>query len=42
MIDEHAVTTLRPGTTPPSEMDNAAAAAELAAHAAAIAWHDER
>jgi DNA ligase (NAD+) len=42
MIDEHAVTTLRPGTTPPSEMDNAAAAAELAALAAAIAWHDER
>ena len=42
MIDDHAVLTLRPGTTQPSEMENAAAAAELAALAAAIAWHDER
>ena len=42
MSDDHAVRTLRPGTTPPSGMDIAAAAAELAALAAAIAWHDDR
>ena len=42
MIDEQAVMTLRPGTTPPSEMDRDAVAAELATLAAAIAWHDER
>jgi len=42
MIDEQAVMTLRPGTTPPSEMDRDAVAAELATLGAAIAWHDER
>ena len=42
MSDDHAVMTLRPGTTPPSEMEIAAATAELAALAAAIAWHDDR
>ena len=42
MSDDHAVRTLRPGTTPPSGMDIAAATAELAALAAAIAWHDDR
>ena len=42
MSDDHAVRTLRPGTTPPSGMDIAAATAELAALAAAIAWHDNR
>ena len=42
MSDDHAVRTLRPGTTPPSEMDIAAATAELAALAATIAWHDDR
>ena len=42
MIDDDAVAGLRPGTTPPSEMDAAAAAAELAALAAAIGFHDRR
>ncbi len=42
MSDVKAVPDLRPGTTPPSEMDAATAREELAALAAAIAWHDTR
>ena len=42
MSASEAVMKLRPGTTPPAAMDSDAAAAELAALAAAIAWHDAR
>ena len=42
MDDDEAIMALRPGTTPPADMDAAAAAGELAALAAAIAWHDAR
>ena len=34
--------TMRPGTLPPEQMDETAAAAELAGLAAAIAFHDMR
>ena len=42
MRGEQAIMALRPGTTPPAEMDRDAVAAELAVLAAAIAWHDAR
>ncbi|MGB2000740.1 MAG: NAD-dependent DNA ligase LigA [Candidatus Puniceispirillaceae bacterium] len=42
MSDDEALGTLRPGTRQPSELTADDAARELAALAAAIAWHDAR
>ncbi|MEX0503424.1 NAD-dependent DNA ligase LigA [Alphaproteobacteria bacterium LSUCC0719] len=42
MTDDKAISALRPGTTPASEMDIDAARQELESLAIAIAWHDAR